>query len=204
MSTSDGEDTVPAPLPLSRSYTSMVVDAPDDTSTTRFSPPNEDTDNYLTFACRYQACKQTYKDDGATWDDIIVDDYEHFSQLMKFHVPLDSRTFAALACFLTRPDYAEATISKRLDQDSDTGFDNFVCGHKGRNGGKTWGEIRRKDYNYFLWSVGNCMGRSTRTFDSAFKKLKKTDQALVMASEKGSFKCPKRAKYDFRTKRHAL
>ena len=51
--------------------------------------------------------------------------------------------------------------------------------------GKTWREIYEKNYPYFFWSVGNTMGRDTKSFDVFRSLLVKQDQLTVDRIEKG-------------------
>jgi hypothetical protein len=158
-------------------------------------PLSEDTVVYLGFPCRYTHCK--YKGESEmTWGEIIKHDYEHFVQLMTFHVPVESRTFKALCSHLVGVDLDVAKVSERF-QDSKQGtelelarFMKMTCGHKGKKNGLPWGEIREKDYNYFLFSVGNCMGRDSKTFRVMKGGLTDADQKMVMMTPKGEVRAP--------------
>ena len=122
---------------------------------------------YLQYECSYNA--NTHK--GWTWGDLVMKDYDHFAYLMGNHVPLGSTTYEVLKSELQPADQAMCDRTTRF-QDTDDGrkmqrerYLDLTCSHKGRMGGKKWGDILSKDYNYFLWAVGNSMGRDTRTFD---------------------------------------
>jgi hypothetical protein len=166
-------------------------------------PPasNDDSERYKNFPCRYRGCKSEYKDKKFTWQQIADVDYDHFFMLMSRHVPVESRTFKALRHMLLVGDREIAAVCKRDDLPAlptavgdPEKFKACVCSHRGRMNGKTWGEIIDLDYNYFVWSVANAMGRSTITYKSALQLLSSDDRARVEASEKGQFKTNKRTK----------
>ena len=152
--------------------------------------PTEDELKYLQFDCGYYHCK--YKNPTKTWGELVVDDYPHFLELMTNHVPVLSRTFMALKTHIKTP--TEMTIALNTQRLQDTPdyieqqkerFLELVCTHKGKMNGKTWREIYEKNYPYFFWSVGNTMGRDTKSFDVFRSLLVKQDQLTVDRIEKG-------------------
>lgn len=182
------------PIPLTRQTTSQSMD----TSTDYMNPedPEERRLRYLQYDCNYRACK--YKDPPKTWGEIIKLDYEHFVDLMCKHVPLDSKTFAVLENELQLPDQEIARKSTRLidtEEEKRAQKERYLslkCQHNGRMKNKTWGQIFLTDYNYFLWSVGNTMGRSTRTFNTFVECLKEEDKIYVLKTPKGKVKVPQK------------
>jgi hypothetical protein len=184
------QDDFEAPLPLVRALSYGFVD-------------EEQVDNsirYLQFECNYQACKYKDPHDIWTWGRIVKEDYPHFVELMSEHVPLASMTFQALKSHLTGRDLEEAEKKTRFidtPEYENTRVDAFMqltCQHKGRMNGKTWATIKKEDYNYFVWAVGNTMGRDTITFETLSKSLCEPEKAYVMATEKGQVKVAKRQK----------
>lgn len=147
----------------------------------------EKLQRYLNYECTYKYCK--YK--GKTWQQIINDDYPHFFQLMSDHVPADSQTFEVLSSQLMPTDIEHAKNSTRFvdtpvyKQQQLQKYMNMTCSHKGRMANKTWGEIYQKDYNYYLWAVGNTMGRHTRSYQVFLSALTKEDQEYVNNTPKG-------------------
>ena len=142
---------------------------------------------YLQYECSYNA--NTHK--GWTWGDLVMKDYDHFAYLMGNHVPLGSTTYSTLRSELKIVDQTMTDKSVRF-QDTEDGkrvqtekYLDLVCTHKGRMGGKTWRDILNKDYDYFLWAVGNSMGRDTRTFNVFLQCLKPPDIKRVLETEKG-------------------
>ena len=51
--------------------------------------------------------------------------------------------------------------------------------------GKTWRQIRAERYPYFMWSVGNSMGRDTKSFQVLVECLNPADQITVKTTNKG-------------------
>lgn len=155
---------------------------------------------YLQYECRYRMSK--YRDaDVKTWGGLINDDYEHFVFLMSTEVAADSNTFLALSSFLRGEDLGNAVVSTRRrdtpegKETMETDFLNLACTHRGRMHGRTWLEVRKKDYSYFVWAVGNTMGRDTRSFSIFRTCLHEREQALVDSAPKGQVKVPKGLKY---------
>jgi len=144
---------------------------------------------YLQYECNYRACK--YRDPVITWGELITKDYPQFLDLMMHHVPSQSNTFIALRSQLKPADVLAAAVSTR-ERDTDKGkqrecteYLKYVCNHKGRMNGKTWGTIRATDYSYFVWSVGNTMNRDTKTFNVMKNCLTPAHQMYVQGTEKG-------------------
>jgi hypothetical protein len=158
-----------------------------DTMSERDETDLERKARYLQYECSYNA--NTHK--GWTWGDLVMKDYDHFAYLMGNHVPLGSTTYSTLRSELKIVDQTMADKSVRF-QDTEDGkrvqtekYLDLVCSHKGRMGGKTWRDILNKDYDYFLWAVGNSMGRDTRTFNVFLQCLRETDIKRVLETEKG-------------------
>jgi hypothetical protein len=156
---------------------------------------------YLQYECRYRMCK--YKNDQIkTWGELIALDYAHFLFLMSTEVGLSSNTFLALKGYLRGADvnFAMSNIRRRdtkEGQDSiSVDFLALVCSHRGRMNGKTWGEIRDKDYSYFVWAIGNTMGRETKSFQVFYDCMNLSERLLVAAAPKGQVRVPKGLKYE--------
>lgn len=151
---------------------------------------------YLQYECRYRQCK--YRDaDIKTWGELVRDDYPHFVFLMSTEVAVDSNTFLALSSQMSPVD-REMALNCIRRSDTKEGKENIgadflklVCSHRGRMHGLTWDAIRAKDYSYFVWAVGNTMGRDTKSFNVFFECLHKKEQQLVLAMAKGQVKVPK-------------
>lgn len=150
---------------------------------------------YLTYDCRYKRCK--YQDPHWTWGELVKNDYDHFLELMSFEVPVDSNTFTALRTQLRAGDenVAMNTIRSRDTpkgcQDSQNQYLQYTCTHKGRMNGKTWKEIRALDYSYFIWAIGNTMGRETKTFNVLKTCIKEEHQKMIDSNPKGRVCVPK-------------
>ncbi len=155
---------------------------------------------YLQYEIKYSAL--TPKNVGLTWGQLIDKDYAEFVELMTYSVAVDSNTFMALKGHLKTPDDVEKAQAAIRHSDTDEGkkktqekFLALTCGHKGAMNGKTWGEIRKLDYSYFLWSVANSMGRDTKSFDVLVQCLTEKDRITVLTTPKGQLVVPrKRAK----------
>ena len=155
---------------------------------------------YLQYIVKYSAL--TPKNLGLTWGELIERDYEEFVELMTYSVAVDSNTFMALKGHLKTPGEVEHAQAAIRHGDTDDGkkktqekFLDLTCGHKGAMNGKTWGEIRKIDYSYFLWSVANSMGRETKSFDVLVQCLTEKDRITVLTTPKGQLVVPrKRAK----------
>jgi hypothetical protein len=154
---------------------------------------------YLQYTCTYKACKYTEPNEK-TWGGLIKDDYPHFVELMKKHVPLDSNTFKVLSKNLHPPDLKECCRSTRVyeteeaKQEEKERFLDLTCTHTGRMNGKKWRDVLKKDYNYFMWSVGNTMGRETKTFKIFVECLTPADKVNVLGTPKGKVKGHKKAR----------
>ena len=154
--------------------------------------PEDDADRtvrYLQYDCTYKHCK--YKNPLWTWGRLVKEDYNHFVELMSKHVPLESKTFKALQGELLPPDlniakktvrFIDEPVQKQAQKER---YLKLLCTHNGRMRNKSWGEVLEKDYNYFLWAVGNTMGRDTRTFDTFLDCLKEEDRLMVLKTPKG-------------------
>lgn len=189
----DGADEMIPPPPVlkrQKAYTPLpttLVDMvePDEAMVTR----------YLQYECNYRACK--YRDPLFTWGEIHNQDYEEFKKLLAYHVPVTSNTFIALVTQLLPSDQFMARMAVRY-RDTPTGQDeecnqylNYKCTHQGRMNNKSWAEIRDTEYSYFVWAVGNTMGRETKTFNIMKKCLLPAHQKMVMQTEKGQVKVRK-------------
>jgi len=163
-----------------------------------FYPPSDMTTRYLQYECNYNACK--YKEPALTWGEMIKQDYSHFVWLMCNHVPLESNTFEALKEHLCLPDLKLAQSTKRqhdLPEAIEARTQRYLdltCSHNGRMNGKKWREILKTDYDYFLWAVGNTMGRDTRTFNGFVECLTDKDKTMVLNTPKGKVKTKKHQK----------
>ena len=190
-------DMIPAPPPLKRhctnrpdQYASFENDTPE--------TPQERLTRYLQYECNYKACK--YKDPTKTWGEIIKEDYPHFVDLMTNHVPLQSQTFAVLKAELHLPDQKEAEKAVRfVDTEEEKAartkrYLELTCQHNGRMKNKKWKDILSTDYEYFMWAVGNTMGRETRTFNTFVECLKEQDKVTVLKTPKGKVVVPKKGK----------
>ena len=150
---------------------------------------------YLQYECNYKACK--YRDPILTWGELHQQDYPEFLKLLCFHVPVTSNTFLALESQLQPTDKITARMAVR-ERDTPAGqnkecaeYLKYVCTHKGRMNGKSWGEIRALDYSYFVWAVGNTMGRETKTFNVMKNCLTGAHQRYVLKTAKGDVKVRK-------------
>lgn len=148
---------------------------------------DDDHMRYLQYECSYRA--NVHK--GLTWGELANKDYDHFVYLMGNHVPADSATYKALRPELKESDRVSCDSKVRY-HDTEEGkatqrerYLALLCNHKGRMAGKTWKEIYDSDYDYFLWSVGNTMGRDTRTFNVFLSCLNENDQKRVLGTPKG-------------------
>lgn len=161
-----------APVQMSRSVT------------TSQESEEERRDRFMSYECCYAACKY----DKHTWRQIKEEDYEHFKSLLTNNVDRDSNTFKTLIQELTEKERIIAMDTPWTPQtqpDLERYLD-IVCGHNGRMKGKTWGHILKNHYDYFMWSVGNAMGRETRTFNAFITCLKDEDQLYVLSTPKGT------------------
>jgi hypothetical protein len=152
---------------------------------------------YLQYEIRYSAL--TPKNVGLTWGQLIDKDYAEFVELMTYSVAVDSNTFMALKGHLKTPGEVEHAQAAIRHSDTDDGkkktqekFLALTCGHKGAMNGKTWGEIRKLDYSYFLWSVANSMGRETKSFDVLVQCLTEKDRITVLTTPKGQLVVPRK------------
>ena len=152
---------------------------------------------YLQYEIKYSAL--TPKNVGLTWGQLIDKDYAEFVELMTYSVAVDSNTFMALKGHLKTPGEVEHAQAAIRHSDTDDGkkktqekFLALTCGHKGAMNGKTWGEIRKLDYSYFLWSVANSMGRETKSFDVLVQCLTEKDRITVLTTPKGQLVVPRK------------
>jgi hypothetical protein len=174
---------MPDPLTLQRETTySDIITTNDDVTI----DPGMVT-RYLQYECKYHLCKHT----GVTWGELIALDYPNFVDLMSHSVARDSNTFLALQGHLTPSDRMCAQTSTRHN-DTEEGkkqtrerFLDLTCTHKGTMNGKTWRHILKNNYSYFMWSIGNTMGRDTKSFSVLVTCLKQEDQTRVITTPKG-------------------
>jgi hypothetical protein len=194
------DDSLPPHVPLTRHFTAPPSSpkAADDEYNTP-EDPGARRARYLQYECNYRACK--YKEGGhvfpVTWGYLVQHDYAHFVELMTQHVPLESTTYAALKGELLPPDQKAAENTVRfIDTDEAKAaqkerYLDMRCTHNGRMKNKVWRDILNTDYSYFLWSVGNTMGRDTRTFKTFFECLADSDKETVLKTPKGKVIAPK-------------
>jgi hypothetical protein len=176
-----------SPEPMVRQMTNMEKQLEYES---RLQPTDDNTLRYLQFECTYRSCK--YQDPLWTWGQLVKEDYDHFIELMKDHVPLGSKTFDALKDVLVPADLVLVENHRTCFINSDEQkaktkerYLNMLCTHNGRMKNKPWGTILKYEYNYFMWAVGNTMGRETRTFNSFVECLKPADKEVVLATPKG-------------------
>ena len=155
------------------------------------------TVRYLQYDCKYRACK--YSD--LTWGALVEQDYPHFVELMSTEVPLDSNTFLALKSCV-QPAHMGVVMETVRTRDTVEGkektqkdFLDMKCTHRGRMGGKSWRDIRRDDYSYFVWAVGNTMSRDTKTFLVLSGCLDRAGTSIVTMTPKGQVKVRKGMTY---------
>jgi hypothetical protein len=153
------------------------------------------TTRYLQYEVKYSDLKKEHK--GITWGQLILDDYHHFVYLMSHSVAKDSNTFMALKSEL-KPDDLEFSWHTVRSRDTEEGkkairdrYLELKCSHKGAMNGKTWRQIRAEKYSYFMWSVGNSMGRETKSFDVLVQCLNPADQITVRTTGKGEVIVPR-------------
>ena len=144
---------------------------------------------YLQYEVKYSDLAPRHK--GITWGQLITDDYHHFVYLMSYSVAKDSNTFLALKSEL-KPEDLEFSWHTIRTRDTDEGkkilqekYLDLTCSHKGAMNGKTWRQIRAERYSYFMWSVGNSMGRDTKSFQVLVECLNPADQITVKTTNKG-------------------
>jgi len=156
---------------------------------------DDDLMRTLQYDCNYafHVAKVGGKENVKTWGEIVNEDYLHFVELMCFHVGKDTQTFQTLSSQLQPPDLERALESTRIRDTEEfkdmeiQRFLNYTCTHNSKYNGRTWGFILGKNYQYYLWSVANTMGRDTRTFKALVQKLKPADRASVLGTPKGKF-----------------
>jgi hypothetical protein len=183
-----------SPTPLTRSITGAwadVVGASDD--------DEKMAQRYLDYECNYRRMPGDLR--GLTWRAIKDHHPDTFVSLMTHDVSTDSKTFQLFQRFLT-PEQRQVSSTTVKYQDSPEGIKerqerylDLPCTHKGRMNGKTWREIRTKDYSYFVWSVGNSMGRDTKSYKSLLGCLNPTEQQLVEDTPKGQVRVSRSVKY---------
>jgi hypothetical protein len=158
----------------------------------------EQVDQYLAYDCDYKACK--YKDPPITWGELLEKDYKHFLYLLSESVGVDTMTFKVLSTLLDDDDkQAAATATRYRDtpagkKEEEERYLQLKCGFKGKSNGKTWKSIKENNYSFFLWAVGNAMGRETKSFNVLKRCLKAADRELVEATPKGEVRPSKKQK----------
>ena len=162
----------------------------------------EETSNelsrYMGYTCDYHACK--YKDDGITWGDLFQKDPAHFAELLSNHVGASTKTFEVLSQLLSPEKREEAKNATRhvdtpeYKKEQEDFYLNLTCNYNGKSKGKTWREIRDTNYSFFVWAVGNVMGRDTKSFNVFKRCLKPEDQKMVEDTAKGEVRFSKRRK----------
>ena len=150
---------------------------------------DEQRTRYLQCDVAYRACKYP---EAMTWGQLFTKDYPHFVELLTFHVGVHTKIFHAFISLLSPADQEKARTATRF-RDTLEGqagrLDHYLsleCSHKGKMNGKTWRWIRDNNYGYYLWSVGNAMGRDTRSFSALFEGLRDGDKTMVQNTPKGS------------------
>lgn len=152
-------------------------------------------ERFLDYECDY--AKSEYKGLGMTWGELFEANYDHYKYLLSTQVANTTSTFEVLSKKLKKEDQVEAAAARREeegDQQRRKRYLQMKCSHAGRHTGKTWGTILRQDYPYFMWAVGNTMGRETRTFKTFVECLKDEDIKKVLSTPRGLVKAPKKAK----------
>lgn len=158
----------------------------------------EQLEKYKAYECDYKACK--YKAPPITWGELLEKDYEHFLYLLSNHVGVDTNTFKVLSTLLKDEDKDTAiTTTRHRDtpegkKEQEERFLQLKCGYKGKSNGKTWQEIKDTNYSFFLWAVGNAMGRDTQSFNVLKRCLKPQDRELVESTPKGEVRKTKKQK----------
>lgn len=152
---------------------------------------------YIGYKCDYHACK--YKDEGITWGDLYQKDPEHFLELLSYHVGATTNTFEVLSQLLTPDQRERAKCAVRrvntpeYQKEQEDFYLNLTCNYKGKSNGKKWKDIKDNNYSFFVWAVGNAMGRDTKSFNVFKRCLKPEDQKMIEETEKGKVR-PKRRK----------
>ena len=173
----------------------LKMDSSPDMATT---VTEEQVEKYKAFECAYKACK--YKEPPITWGELSENDYEHFLYLLSESVGVDTMTFKVLSTLLTDDDKQAAKIATRYrdtpagKKDEEELYLRLTCRYKGKSNGKTWKSIRDNNYSFFVWAVGNAMGRETNTFNVLKRCLKQEDRELVEATAKGEVRPSKKQK----------
>ena len=170
----------------------------DSTPKTDMAVSEEQIEKYLAYECDYKACK--YKAPPMTWGELVKKDYDHFLYLMSEHVGVGTTTFNVLLSQLTEDDKEKAMNATRYRdtpegmKEEEERYLKLKCGYKGKSNGKTWQDIKDKDYSFFVWAVGNAMGRETKSFEVFKRCLKPEDRELVEATAKGEVRPSKKQK----------
>lgn len=160
--------------------------------------PQNDLSRYMGYNCDYHACK--YKDADITWGDLFKQDNEHFVDLLSHHVGASTKTFEVLSQLLTPDQREKATQAVRhadtpeYQKEQEEFYLGLTCNYNGKSKGKTWKEIKEKNYSFFVWAVGNAMGRDTKSFHVFKRCLEPQDQKMVEDTTKGEVRFSKRRK----------
>lgn len=158
----------------------------------------EQVELYKSFICAYKDCK--YMNPPMTWGEIQEKDYEHFLYLLSNVVGVDTMTFKVLSTLLTDDDKKAATEATRYrdtpagKKDEEEFYLQLKCNYNGKSKGKTWKYIKENNYSFFVWAVGNAMGRQTKSFNVFKRCLKPEDRELVEATPKGEVRPSKKQK----------
>lgn len=170
----------------------------DSTPEINMTVTEEQIERYKSFECDYKACK--YKAPPITWGELHEKDYEHFLHLLSNYVGVDTNTFKVLSTLLKDED-KEGAVNTTRHRDTPDGMKEeeerylqLTCGYKGKSNGKTWKSIKEDNYSFFLWAVGNAMGRDTKSFEVFKRCLKPGDRELVESTPKGEVRKTKRQK----------
>lgn len=157
---------------------------------------SEELARYLGYTCDYFACK--YKD--TTWGDVFQKDPGHFADLLSYHVGASTKTFEVLSQLLSPEKRIEAKNAMRIvdtpqyQTEQEEYYLSLTCNYNGKSKGKTWREIRDNNYSFFVWAVGNAMGRDTKSFNVFKRCLKPEDRKMVEDTAKGEVRFSKRRK----------
>lgn len=158
----------------------------------------EQVEKYKAYECDYKACK--YKAPPITWGELLEKDYEHFLYLLSNYVGVDTTTFKVLSTLLTDDD-KQGAVSAIRHRDTPEGMKEeeerylqMTCNYNGKSKGKTWKSIKENNYSFFLWAVGNAMGRDTKSFNVFKRCLKPDDREMVENTPKGEVRRTKKQK----------
>lgn len=170
----------------------------DSTPETNMTVTEEQVEQYKSYECDYKACK--YKAPPITWGELLEKDYDHFLELLSTHVGRDTNTFKVLSTLLLDGHKNKAENATRYRdtpdgmKEEEERYLQLKCNYNGKSKGKTWKSIKENEYSFFVWAVGNAMGRDTKSFNVFKRCLKPEDQELVENTPKGEVRKRKKQK----------